>query len=310
MSAQITTARVQQYSADVFHLVQQKGSRLRNAVRMETQRSKTAFYDRLGSVTAVLRTTRHADTPQIDTPHSRRAVTLADYEYADLIDDQDRLRLLMDPTGPYTEAAMWALGRAMDDVILDNMSGTATTGETGTGSATLGNGQKVASTSGGAGSKLNVQALRRAARTLDANDVDRSIRRYCALNATQLENLLSETETTSADFNTVRALVDGTLNQFMGFTFIRTERINSQSGALSFNQTTGAVGSGSGDADGYDKVMCWAQDGLLLSIGQDIKAEIAPRPDKSFATQVYTSLSLGAVRMEEEKVVEVLCATA
>ena len=36
MSVQITTAFVEQYKSNVFHLAQQKGSRLRDAVRTET----------------------------------------------------------------------------------------------------------------------------------------------------------------------------------------------------------------------------------------------------------------------------------
>ena len=63
------------------------------------------------------RTTRHGDTPQIDT-HSRRRVSLVDYEYADLIDNQDKIRTLIDPTSSYALAAAYALGRAQDDEII------------------------------------------------------------------------------------------------------------------------------------------------------------------------------------------------
>jgi len=48
MSFQITEAFVQQYTSNVFHLSQQKGSRIRAAVRSEMQKGKRAFYDRLG----------------------------------------------------------------------------------------------------------------------------------------------------------------------------------------------------------------------------------------------------------------------
>ncbi len=308
MSQEITEARVQQYSDNVMHLSQQKGSRLRGKVRLETVRGKVAFFDRLGLAQAQLRTTRHADTPQIDTPHSRRMVPLADYEYGDLIDQPDKIRMIWDPTGPYTTAAVWSLGRSMDDVILDAFSGTAVTGETGSGTVTLPNSQKLASVSGGAGAKLNVDALRATKRILDGNDVDDSIRRYIAHNALQMESLLGQTETTSADFNTVRALSDGRLNSFLGFEFVRTEQTNNQAGTLAFNQTTGAVGAGAGDADLYDKVIAWAEDGQILGVGMDINARVAERADKSFSVQVYASQSIGSVRMEEEKVVEILCA--
>ena len=120
MSQQITTAFVQQYSANVQMLSQQMGSRLRDAVRLETVVGKNAFIDQIGSVTAQLRSSRHADTPQIDTPHQRRRLSIASYEFADLIDDQDKVRMLIDPTSSYAQAAAAAMGRAMDDVIKPN----------------------------------------------------------------------------------------------------------------------------------------------------------------------------------------------
>lgn len=307
MSTQITDAFVQQYSANVFHLAQQKGSRLRGLVRNESQVGKSAFYDRIGSAVAQKRSSRHSDTPQIDTPNSRRRVALVDYEYADLIDQQDRIRLLMDPTSEYTMAAMWGLGRAIDDEIIAAAVGTAYSGETGSTSVTLPNAQKVASVSGGAGANLNVQALRRTKKIFDDNDVDEGIPRYFAFQSSELQALLNETEVTSADFNTIRALVMGELNTYMGFQFIRTQRLLTQGSALSFNQSTGVVGSGSGDANTYRRCFAWAQDGVLLAIGKDMQAKIGERADKSYSTQVYACLSVGATRLEEVKVVEVLC---
>ena len=92
MSSQITTAFVQQYSNNVAMLSQQKGSLLRASVDVESVVGKNSFFDQVGVATAQKRVTRHADTPQIDTPHSRRRCSLVDYEYADLIDKQDKVR--------------------------------------------------------------------------------------------------------------------------------------------------------------------------------------------------------------------------
>jgi hypothetical protein len=91
-SNQITTAFVEQYSSNIQMLSQQKGSLLRDKVRLETVVGKNAFFDQVGSVTATVRTSRHSDTPQVDTPHSRRRVSLVDYEFADLIDDLDKVQ--------------------------------------------------------------------------------------------------------------------------------------------------------------------------------------------------------------------------
>jgi hypothetical protein len=202
-------------------LSQQMGSRLRDAVRVENMTGKNAFFDQVGKATAQKRTTRHADTPQIDTPHARRRVSLVDYEYADLIDDQDKVRMLIDPTSAYAQAAAAAMGRAMDDEIIASALGTAYTGETGSTATTLPAGQQIAN----GGADMSLAKLREAKKILDLADVDPSIPRYIACGPDQIEALLADTNVTSSDFNTVKALVQGEVNQFMGFNFIVTNRL-------------------------------------------------------------------------------------
>jgi hypothetical protein len=310
MSSQVTTAFVQQYRAAVFHLSQQQGSLLRGAVRNESQHSKADFYDRIGTVSAQRKLTRHGDTPQMDTPHSRRKVTLEDYEWADLVDSADKLRMLMDPTGEYAKAAAMSFGRTMDDVLIAAALGDAYTGETGSSTQALGTGQRVVAHTAGTISGLNTYALRKASYLLNSGNVDPRIQRYCAINAKMLDSLLSETAVQSSDYNTVKALVNGEIDTWLGFKFIRTEQLVAPSVAFSFDSTTGLYNSG-GTAvtlSTSKSAICWAQDGLLLSIGQDMKAEIGPRADKSYSTQVYASMSIGATRMEEAKVVEIITA--
>ena len=285
MSTQITTAFVNQYSANVQMLSQQMGSLLRNAVDVETVNGEKAFFDQVGSAAAVLRTSRHADTPLIDTPHSRRMVTLSDYEYADLIDDQDKVRMLIDPTSTYARAAAAAMGRAMDDVIISAALGSAKTGKDGsttTAFATATNQIAV----GAAG--LTLAKLIEAKEILDSQDVDPSIPRYIACSPKQVSDLLGDTDVTSADFNTVRALVKGELDTYVGFKFIMTNRLPVD---------------GSSDR----RVIAWAMDGIKLAVGKEPVARIDERADKSYATQVYYCMSIGATRMEEAKVVEILC---
>ncbi len=306
MSSQVTENFSQQYASNVFHLSQQKGSRLRPTVRNESQTGKRAYYDRIGSVAAQLKTGRHSSTPQLDTPHSRRAVDLNDYEWADLVDDQDKIRMLHDPTSEYAIAAMWAMGRSMDDVVIGALGGTAYTGETGATGVDLANGNKYAANTGSALSDLNMKTLRAVKRMLDQAEVDPSIKRYFVCSAKQIESLLGQTEVTSSDYNTVKALVQGEVNTFMGFEFIRIERLSAQVSALSGSTSTGAVGSGT-SLVGARKCYAYANDGALLSIGADMKGRISERDDKSYATQVYACMSIGGVRMEESKVVEVLC---
>jgi hypothetical protein len=147
-----------------------------------------------------------------------------------------------------------------------------------------------------------VAGLRAIKKILDGNEVDESIPRYAAINASGLSALLGQTEVTSSDFNSIKALVQGEMNAYMGFQWIRTQRLLTQDSALSASATTGAVGSGTSIL-GERKNLFWAKDGLLLSTSADIVTEIDRRSDKSYATQVYVSMGLGATRMEEEKVV-------
>ena len=143
------------------------------------------------------------------TPHARRRVSLVDYDYADLIDNEDRVRTLVDPTGPYAQAAAFALGRAMDDEIITAADGAANTGVDGSTSTAYDSSMTVdvqVGISPAADTGLNVGKLRAAKENLDAGDVDPEMPRFCIINAKQLSNLLAETEVTSSDFNTVKAL--------------------------------------------------------------------------------------------------------
>ena len=269
MSTQITTAFVEQYSANVMHLAQQKGSRLRGAVDVETVKGKNAFFEQIGSVAARVRPTRHADTPQMDTPHARRRVSLVDYDWADLIDNEDRVRMLIDPTSPYAKAAANGMGRA-------TAYDTAMTVDVQVG------------VSPAADSGLNVGKLRAAKENLDANEVDADSKRYVVLNAKQLSNLLAETEITSSDYNTVKALVQGQVDEFLGFSFLRTELIGT-------------------DGNSDHKVLYFAQPGIKLAIGANPMARISERADKNHATQVFMSMCIGATRMEEAQVGYIEC---
>ena len=289
MSSQITTAFVQQYSANLQHLSQQKGSRLRGVVRVEAVRGKQAFFDQIGSQSASVRSTRAADTLLNDTPHSRRMVTLADYEVADLIDDQDKLRMIVDPTSSYAQAQAFAIGRSMDDVIITAATGDSKTGETGGTTTSLPAGQKVAVNLSGSSEGLTIGKLRQAKFILDNNDVDPSIPRVMVVGPKQIQDLLESTNITSSDFNTVKALVQGEVNTFMGFNFITSTRLGHNSGT--------------------DVRTCFAYavDGLTLAVAKDLTVRIDERPDKGYAVQVYACMSIGGTRMEEEKVVEISC---
>ena len=284
MSTQIDTAFVNQFSANIQMLSQQMGSLLRNAVDVESVNGEKAFFDQVGSAAAVLRTSRHADTPIVDTPHSRRMVTMSDYEYADLIDDQDKVRLLVDPTSTYSRAAAAAMGRAMDDVIISAALGNASTGKDGSTTTALPAGQKIAHGSAG----LTIAKLVEAKEILDSGNVDPSIARNILVSPKQVSDLLNNTTVTSSDYNTVKALAMGEINTFVGFNFIVSNRLGT-------------------DSNSDRQVIAFASDGIKCAIGKEPAARIDERADKSYATQVYYCQSVGATRMEESKVVEIAC---
>src|ERR1700755_3074764 len=131
MSDLITTSFVQEYKMGVQLLAQQEGSVLRDAVRYETQTAEYDFYDQIASTTAIEVTTRHGDTPLVNSEHRRRRNSLRFFDWADLIDQKDKIQLINDPQGPYVQNAGFAMGRALDQVILDAFFATAYTGKTG-----------------------------------------------------------------------------------------------------------------------------------------------------------------------------------
>jgi len=123
MSVNVNTAFVQQYATNVGMLLQQQGSRLRGAVTPYSFVGKAAsMMEQFGQVSPVRNQSRHSDTPLISTPQDKRWVYPNDYDWADLIDQQDRLRMLIDPSGPYTMAGSMAMGRAIDDEILASVA--------------------------------------------------------------------------------------------------------------------------------------------------------------------------------------------
>ena len=284
MSVQITTAFVEQYKSNVFHLAQQKGSRLRDAVRTETVTGKSHFFERIGSSAAEKRTSRHSDTPRMDTPHSRRKVSLEDYDWADLIDQEDKVRMLISPQSEYAMAGAWAMGRAMDDAIIAAATGTALGGVSGGSSISLPSAQKEAHGSAG----LTLAKLLAAKEILYKNDTDPDEPRFMLVTAGQLADLLGITSVTSADFNSVKALVQGDVDTFLGFNFIRTERLGL-------------------DATPNRQVLGFCQSAIGLAVGADIQTKISERADKNYATQVFLSMSIGATRIEDEKMVEIAC---
>ena len=284
MSTQITTAFVEQYKSNVFHLAQQKGSRLRDAVRSETVTGKAHFFERIGSTAAQKRTSRHSDTPRMDTPHSRRKVTMDDYDWADLIDNEDKVRMLISPTSDYALAGAYAMGRAMDDAIISAATGTSYGGVSGGTSVVLPAGQKIVH----GGTNLTIAKCLAAKKLLDAAEVDPDEQRFLICTADQIMDFLNIAEVKSSDYNTIKALAQGQIDTYLGFKYIRSERLGQ-------------------DATPNRQVLAFTKSAIGLALGADITTKISERSDKNYATQVFLSMTIGATRIEDEKMVEIAC---
>ena len=285
MSIEVPTHFVQQYKTNVELLLQQMGSRLRDKVGGDTYTGKAGkAIEQVGSVTAIKKTTRHADTPLISTPADARWVFPEDYEWADLIDTQDKLRMLIDPTSSYAQNGAHSIGRAMDDEIIGAFHGNSLTGENGTTSTPF----PAANTIDAAASGLTLLKLREAKQLLLAAEVDLDRERvYCAISAQQHDDLLGIDEIQSIDFNNMKPLAAGVVLSFMGFDFVLSER-------LLISGTTRSI-------------PCWVPSGMHLGMWEDLRTEIDRRPDKSYSTQVYVAATIGATRTQENKVVEIEC---
>jgi len=285
MSQEITTAFVKQWERGITHLAEQKMSRMRDKVRMVRIASgDKAYIDQLGSVTAQPATTRHGDTPLVDTPHSRRQVTLTPYKHADLVDKADQIRTLNDPTNPYMVAFGRAFGRAIDDVIIAAAFATAKTGVDGSGSAAFDTGDFQFGTTSG----LTIAKIAQANRVLRENENDPDEGFFLACSQYQMEEILTNTTAASADYNSVKLLMTGQVDNLLGFTWVPTERLLN-------------------DATPERRCIAWAKNSIALAIGEEPSGRISERDDKNYSTQVFMSMDIGATRMDETGVVEIQC---
>lgn len=293
MSFEVDKALVNAYKANIDILSQQRLARIRPRVRVETQHSEYEYYDRVSATSAVESLNRHGDTPLISTPHDRRRVGLRDFDWADLIDRKDKLRMLADPTSTYVRNAIMAFNRTQDDLLIEAAFATAYSGKNGETSVTFPAGNIIAVNyheTTPADSNLTIGKLRRARYLLDKGEAapDDEADLTCVVDPSQIQALLRTAEVTSADYNQIRALVDGAVDTFMGFKFIKSNRLVLASGNVR-------------------QCIAFERQGMLLAVGDEIMVDVGPRRDKRNSVQVYVCMSMGATRMEEAKVLQILC---
>lgn len=285
---------VEQFSSNIQLKLQQKGSRLQQAVMSGSHvGSQASPVDQFGAINANKVTGRYNPITRVDAPTDRRWVFPQDYDLPQLLDSFDKLRLLIDPMSSYVTNAVYALGRAKDQEILTSMFGTNYTGNNGATSTTLASTQVVGVNQGAASAtNLTVAKLREGKRILMANEVDLdSDSIYCAINATNHDTLLSEVQVISMDFNDKPVMVDGKITRFLGINFIHTELLS----------------TGTDDQSGTSTaVPMWAKSGMYLGQWNDISTDVDRRKDlQGLPYQAYVFGTFGATRLEEKKIVKV-----
>jgi len=240
------------------------------------------YYDQYGEDSMIEIMSRLQDTPLQSPDHRRRRVTPRHYVSNTLEDPFEALQMLVDPKSTYMQAKKAAMARKTDELLISALGGSAFTGKTGATEVTLGAAQK---TTVGAG--ITKAKILEAKQILDAGEVDKEDR-FCVISAKQFEELLSIDEVASSDYNTIKALVQGEVDTWVGFTFLHSEQL-------------------SVDASSRRLTYWWQRKGLQLAIQRDVMGRIDERPDKNYAWQVYLRSTLGATRLEEARVVEMAC---
>lgn len=295
MSQFVTTHFVQQYTTNVQLLSQQRQSRLRMSVTTQTYTGKQGVpVDQFAPTVAQKRTTRYPALTPVDTQTDRRWVFPSDYDWNDLIDSIDKLRMLIDPQSSYVQNGTSAMSRAMDDEIIAAYFGTAKTGVDGTvNTVFLAANQVSASEGASAATGMNVEKLKAGIQLLlqnEAWDPSSGERISCTITAKQNRNLMDEVQVINSDYNGDKAVVnDGFVMSWGKVDFIHSERLPVNGSA----QT---------------RVPMYVRNGMHLGLWQDISSRVDERVDLAgIPHQVYLFGTFGGTRLEEKKIVELPC---
>jgi hypothetical protein len=321
ITGNIETNYINMFREGFEHSFQQKEARFRKYVEVVRQASEFDFYDRLGLADDMQEvTTRYGDTPANDVPHERRRCGLQDYDWGKGVDDKDLIRVASDPTNEYTQAAVYAANRRIDNTIITSITADAYTGKAGGTTvsfagtnagnitvgdvsnengyiATAGNFTLEAGTEGidvavdyseTANKNITIEKMigvRETMLTLEAIEEGQNLTWFLAPN--QAAELLRITEIHNSDYNSVKVLANGRVDSFMGFNFVYTNLLP-KSGNVRDNYVLGPKA-------------------IKLAMSKDIDVDIFRRPDKKNIPWIMVKLGLGATRMWGEHTAKVRC---
>jgi hypothetical protein len=270
----------QQYSDNIMMLAQQDGSKLWPTVLQKTNvRGKTFYQDQIGSWSMSAKVGRNPNTPSTDPALARRMATMEAHYNNVLLDRSDDFKSIVDPMGPYSMAGRASIGRKIDDITIDALGGSASTGEAGAGS------QALTLTIANASAGLTFAKVNQASRLLNQGDVPMEDR--CFVTSPQgIEDLLAADQATSSDYTSLRAIQSGSLDgTWMGFKWIMSTRLDVASSVRT--------------------CFAYQRTGICVGLAESPFVRLDERADKSYSKQIYYELNIGAVRLEEAKVVQV-----
>ena len=285
MSNSITAAFVQQWDTSIRLQAQQTESRLMKAVTDRGTISGDGFtLNNLDSVELDENTVRHGDTEWGDPNHTNRLATMKDFYKALPLDRNDIPKMIVNPVtgGDYMRLLMAAKNRKVDKIIYEAARGTITSKDGAT-SYALPSGQKIAHGSAGfnKGKLIQCRKMFRAAEC----DSHSGEELFIAYDSNMLEDLLSDTTLTSADYMAVKMLQEGDISgKWMSFNWVPYE-------SLYYASST------------YYTV-AWAKSGIHFGKGYE-EGNVTRRGDKKDLWQVSMGASYGAGRQEDKKVVEI-----
>jgi hypothetical protein len=277
MSISLSNAFVTLFDAEVKQAYQGKAMLVPAVRQRRGVEGSTVKFPKVGKGVATIRVPQTDVTP-LNVGFSTVTLTLADYNAAEYSDIFSQAKVNFDERQELVQVVAGAMGRRQDQMILDALaaSGTSLT---------------VSNDIGGADTNMNVAKLREAKRLLDKNNVPPDGRNI-VIHANGLANLLSETSVTSTDFNSVKALVQGEINTFLGFTF----------------HVLGDRSEGGLAIDGSLDRTCFAfhKDAVGYGEGIAMRTEINYIAEKT-SWLVNEVFSAGATTIDAEGIVQITC---
>lgn len=291
MVAQVETAWIKTYRDTVEGVLQQKDSRFAGKVSEDSYVGEGARpVMRVGEAATEEITTRGETKTEKELDLEARWITPRDWDAGPYREyDIDKVRHAAEFTGHWGVATKKAYNRRKDDLIIAAATGSAQTGKDGTGAAATFDTTNMRVTSGSAG--MTVAKLREMKRRFEEQEVDLDEEAlYCAISAKQHDNLLADIQVTSRDFNGGAPVLEkGMISQFMGFTFVRTQRL--------------------GTVSSERRCITWTPKGLHLGTWKEWEADVdINKRIRGNPVESYFKFKMNACRLDEKRVGEILCA--